>query len=59
MISLIVTLAFVGLIVYLVVTFIPMPPVFKTVILVVVALCLIVWLMNVFGIVDVPVPRVR
>lgn len=59
MLSLILTLALVGLIVWLIVTYIPMPAPFRTVILVVVAICLIIWLMGMFGIGDMPVPRVR
>jgi hypothetical protein len=59
MISLILTLALAGLLVYLIVTFIPMPAVFRTVIMVVAAICLILYLMSAFGIVDVPVPHVR
>lgn len=57
MIALILTLAFAGLIVYLIVTYIPMPQVFKTVIMVIAAICLILYLMSAFGIVDVPVPQ--
>lgn len=59
MIGLIITLAFCGLIVYLIVTYIPLPPIFRTVILVIAAICLILFLMSAFGIMDVPVPRVR
>jgi len=59
MISLILTLALVGLIVYLIVTYIPMPQIVKTIILVVVAICLILYLMQIFGIGDIPLPRYR
>lgn len=59
MISLILSLAVVGFIVWLIVTYIPMPAPFKTVLLVIVAICLIIYLMGVFGIGDVPIPRVR
>jgi predicted membrane channel-forming protein YqfA (hemolysin III family) len=54
MISLIIVLALVGFIVYLITTYIPMPPVFKTVIYVIVAIVLILYLMRVLGIADVP-----
>lgn len=54
MISLIITLALVGLVVYLITTYIPMPSIFVTIIYVVVAICLILYLMRVFGIVDIP-----
>jgi len=59
MLGLILTLALVGLIVYLIVTYIPMPQPFKTIILVIVAVCLILYLMGVFGIADIPVPHLR
>ena len=54
MISLILTLALVGLIVYLITTYIPMPAIFKTVIYVIVAVVLIIYLMRVLGIADIP-----
>lgn len=59
MIGLILTLAVVGLIVYLITTYIPMPPIFKTVIYVIVAICLIVYLMGAFGIADIPIRGLR
>lgn len=59
MIGLIILLALVGFIVYLITTYIPMPPVFKTIIYVIVAIVLILYLMQVFGIGDVPLPRLR
>jgi predicted membrane channel-forming protein YqfA (hemolysin III family) len=57
MIALILTLALLGLIVYLITTYIPMPPIFKTVIYVIVAVVIILYLMRVFGISDIPLPR--
>jgi hypothetical protein len=36
-----------------------MPPIFKTVIYVVTALVLILYLMTAFGVADIPVPRLR
>jgi hypothetical protein len=59
MISVLVTLIVVGVILYLVQTYIPMAPPIKTVITVVVVLFLCLWLLGVFGIMDVPVPRAR
>jgi len=59
MIQLILLLAVVGFIVYLIVTYIPMPPIFKTGILVLVAICIILYLLQVFGIGDIPLPRAR
>jgi hypothetical protein len=59
MIALILTIALLGLVVYLITTYIPMPAIFKTVIYVIVAIVLILYLMNVFGIQDMPLPRAR
>lgn len=59
MLGIILTLALVGLIVYLILTYIPMPQPFKTIILVIVAVCLILWLMGVLGVADIPVPHLR
>jgi hypothetical protein len=57
MISLLLTLVVVGVILYLIETYIPMSPPIKTVLRVVVVIVLILWLMRVFGIGDFPVPR--
>lgn len=59
MLGLILVLALVGFVVYLVTTYIPMPPVFKTVIYVIVAIVLVLYMMRVFGIADIPVPSMR
>lgn len=59
MIGLVLTLALLGLIVYLITTYIPMPSIFKTAIYVIVAVVLILYLMRVFGISDVPIPSLR
>ena len=59
LIGLILVLALVGLIVYLITTYIPMPPIFITIIYVITAVVLILLLMNVFGISDIPLPRAR
>lgn len=59
MIGLLLTLAFLGLIVWLIVTYIPMPAPFRTIILIVTAIVVIFYLMNAFGIMDIPVPRIR
>ena len=59
MLSLVLTLAVIGFIVYLIVTYIPMPQIFKTGILVIVSICVILYLMQVFGFGDIPVPHVR
>jgi len=58
MIALLVTLVVVGLILYLVETYIPMSPPIKTVLRVVVVLILILWLVRLFGL-DVPLTGFR
>ena len=59
MIALLVLLVVVGLCLYLIETYIPMDPVIKTVIRVVVVLCVVLYLLSAFGVVDMPVPRLR
>jgi hypothetical protein len=59
MIHVLVVLIVIGVCLYLVQTYIPMPAPIKTVITVVVVLCLCLWLLEVFGVMDIPVPRVR
>lgn len=54
MIELIVTLVIVGVVLYLLESYVPMSPPIKTVIRVVVVLALCIWLLSAFGIVDVP-----
>ena len=59
MIGVLIVLIVVGVCLYLVQTYIPMAPPIKTVITVVVVLFLCLWLLSVFGVADIPVPRVR
>ena len=59
MLMLILQLAVVGFIVWLITTKIPMSDLFKTVIYVIVAIVVILYLMQVFGISDIPLPRSR
>lgn len=59
MIGLILTLALIGMIVWLITKYIPMDPVFKNIIYVIVAVVLIIYLMGVFGVADIPIPRLR
>ena len=59
MIQVIVVLIVVGLCLYLVDAYVPMAPPIKTVLRVVIVLCLCLWLLGVFGVLDLPVPRVR
>lgn len=60
MISLILLIAIAGLIVWAVTTFIPMPQPFKLAIYAVAGLCLLLYLLNVFGVgFDLPLPHRR
>jgi sulfite exporter TauE/SafE len=56
---LIITIALLGVIVGLITKYVEMPPVFKTVIWIIAAVCLVFLLMQAFGITDVPVPKVN
>ena len=56
MISLILTLALVGAVLYLVDTQVPMAPAFRIAIRIIVVIALIVYLVRVFGL-DVPLPH--
>jgi hypothetical protein len=58
MIALILTLALVGVLVYLIETFVPMPAPFKIAIRVIVVIVLVLYLVRLFGL-DVPVPSLR
>ena len=57
MIHLLVVLVIVGVLLYLIQTYIPMAPPIKTLITIVVVICLCLWLLQVFGVGDIPVPR--
>ncbi len=59
MIGLIVTLVIIGVCLYLIENYVPMDGTIKTVIRVVVVLCVVLYLLSAFGIVDVPLPRAR
>lgn len=59
MLTAIVLLVIVGVALYLIETYIPMSPPIKTVIRVVVVLFLVLYLLRLFGIADVGVPRVH
>lgn len=59
MIQLLIVLIIIGVCLYLIETYIPIDPPIKVVIRVVVVLCLVLWLLNVFGILDIPIPRLR
>ena len=55
MITLILTLALLGFLVWVVITYIPMPDVFKKAIIVIVVVLIILYLVRLFGL-DIPVP---
>ncbi len=59
MIGVLLTLIVVGVILWLVQTYVPMAAPIKTVITVVVVIFLCLWLLQVFGIGDMPIPRLR
>ncbi len=57
MIALIFTLAGLGFLLYLLLTYVPMPDIIKTLIIFVVVVCVVVYLFNAFGIADIPLPK--
>jgi len=57
MIELVLMIALLGLVVWVLVTYIPMPPPFKTIIIVVAALLVILYVMRALGIPDIPLRR--
>jgi hypothetical protein len=61
LIQLIVVLAVVGLIVWLVVTYIPMPVIFQRIIIGVAVVCVVLYILRVFGLLgfDIPLQRLR
>lgn len=58
MIGLILGLAVLGVVLYLIETLVPIDSTIKMVIRVVVIICVVYYLVGLFGIVDLPVPRV-
>lgn len=59
MIALILAIAIAGFLVWLITTYIPMPQPFKVAIIVIVVICIVLYVISAFGIMDVPVPRLR
>ncbi len=59
LVNLILVLAIVGFVLYLIVTFIPMPAPFKQVIVVLVVIVLVVWLLQLIGFVGPTIGRIR
>ncbi len=58
MIALILGLVLLGVCLYLIKQ-IPMDPTISTLITVVVVICAVLWLLRAFGVMDMPVPRLR
>ncbi len=58
MIALIVTLLVIGMLLYLIEQ-LPMDPAIRTIIRLVVLLCVVLYVLSAFGVFDVPVPRLR
>jgi len=59
MVQLIVVLVIVGVVLYLINTYVPMAPPIKTILNVVVILLLVLWLLSAFGLLSGPVPKIR
>jgi hypothetical protein len=61
MIGVVLTLVVIGVLLYLLDSYVPMDARIKQLIYVVVIICVIFWLINVFGLLnyDVPIPRLR
>lgn len=57
MVEILVVLVVIGVCLYLVNAYVPMAAPIKTVVNVLVVLCLVVWLLNVFGITNFRLPR--
>jgi predicted membrane channel-forming protein YqfA (hemolysin III family) len=56
MLALILTLALIGVVVYLIETYLPMPQPFKIAINVIVLVCVVIYLVQLFNL-DIPLPR--
>lgn len=61
MLSLILTIAVIGIIVWAVITYIPMPEPFKKAIIIITAICVLAFVLNAFGVIgrDIPVPQLH
>ncbi len=57
MISLILGLALVGFLVYLIITYIPMPAPIKQVIIVIVVIFMVLYVLSTLGVADIPLTR--
>ncbi len=59
MIQVLIVLVIVGVCLYLIENYVPMSPPIKTVLRVLVVLILVIWLLQVFGITNLPAVRLR
>jgi hypothetical protein len=59
MLEVLIVLVVVGLCLWLVEQYVPLSPPIRTVIRVVVVLFLVIWLVRIFGVADIGVPRLR
>lgn len=59
MISLVIYLAILGFLVWLLITYVPMPQPIKTAIIVVVVVMIILYLLRALGFADLPMERIR
>lgn len=59
MIGVLLALVIVGVVLYLVEVYVPMSPPIKTILRIVVVLFVVIWLLSLFGLLNMPVPRVR
>lgn len=55
MITLLITLAVIGFVVWLLITYVPMPSVMKNVIIVVAVIIVLLYLLRIFGFQDIPI----
>lgn len=59
MIGVLLTLIIVGVVLYLVEVYVPMSPPIKTILRIVVVLVVVIWLLQIFGLLNTPVPKLR
>ncbi len=59
MLSVLLLLVLLGVGLWCVESYVPMSPPIKVIIRVVVVICVVIWLLRVFGVSDIPVPRLR
>jgi hypothetical protein len=59
MITLLVVIIIVGVIVWFVNTYVPMPPAFKALVYIVAGIFVLLYVLNAFGLVDSGVPKLR